>query len=97
MIEINQIYKPHLITEQQARNFASDWIASWNSHDLDRVMSHYDDEVEYFSIFLLKLTDNKTGKLHGKENVKTYFAKGLDSYPDLHFKLLNVFIPEFVS
>lgn len=81
-----------MITEEQARNFATDWIDSWNAHDLDRVISHYDDNVEYFSMFLLKLTDNKDGMLQGKENVKEYLAKGLDAYPDLHFKLLNVFL-----
>ena len=81
-----------MITEEQADDFAKDWIASWNAHDLDRVMSHYDNNVEYYSMFLLKLTDNQTGMLQGKDNVKQYLAKGLDAYPDLQFKLLNVFL-----
>jgi len=81
-----------MITEEQASEFAKDWIASWNAHDLDRVMSHYDDNVEYYSMFLLKLTDNKTGILQGKDHVKQYLAKGLEAYPDLQFKLLNVFL-----
>lgn len=63
-----------MITEGEAHEFASNWIASWNAHDLDRVMSHYDDNVEYFSMFLLKLSGNKTGILRGKENVKQYLA-----------------------
>lgn len=66
-----------MITKEQAQNFANDWIASWNAHDLDLVMSHYDEDVEYFSMFLLKLTDNKTGMLQGKENVRNYLSKGL--------------------
>lgn len=81
-----------MITKEQANKFAKDWIASWNSHDLDRVMSHYDDEVEYFSIFLTKLTNNESGFLKGKSKVKSYLAKGLESYPDLHFQLNNVFL-----
>ena len=32
-----------MITEEQARPFAKDWIEAWNSHDLERVMSHYDE------------------------------------------------------
>lgn len=42
--------------------------------------------------YLLKLTDNKTGMLRGKDKVKDYLAKGLIAYPDLHFKLINVFV-----
>ncbi len=55
-------------------------------------MSHYADDVEYYSAFLLKLTDSKTGMLRGKNRVREYLAKGLAAYPDLNFKLLNVFI-----
>jgi hypothetical protein len=81
-----------MITEEQATSFANDWIDSWNAHDLDRIMSHYDQDVEYFSMFLAKLTDNKAGMLQGKDNVKEYLSKGLSAYPDLHFKLLNIFV-----
>jgi hypothetical protein len=81
-----------MITEEQAMSFANDWIDSWNAHDLDRIMSHYDQDVEYFSIFLAKLTDNKAGMIRGKDNVKEYLSKGLLAYPDLHFKLLNIFV-----
>ncbi len=80
-----------MITEEQAKNFAKDWIDAWNAHDLDRVISHYDEDVEYFSMFLLKLTDNETGMLRGKDKVREYLSKGLAAYPDLQFRLLNVF------
>ncbi len=81
-----------MITEEKAQDFANDWIASWNAHNLDRVMAHYDSDVEYYSMFLLKLTDNDTGMLRGKDKVKEYLSKGLAAYPDLHFKLINVFL-----
>jgi hypothetical protein len=81
-----------MITEQEAEYFANDWIASWNAHDLDRVMAHYDDDVEYFSVFIAKLTDNKAGCIKGKNNVREYLAKGLAAYPDLYFELINYFI-----
>jgi hypothetical protein len=82
----------HMIAEQEAEKFATDWIASWNAHDLDRVMAHYDDDVEYFSIFVAKLTDDSTGRLKGKGNVREYLSKGLAAYPDLNFKLISYFI-----
>ncbi len=80
-----------MITEDQAQAFAEDWIASWNDHDLDRIISHYANDVEYYSVFLAKLTENKTGKLQGKDKLREYLSRGLAAYPDLHFELLSVF------
>ena len=30
-----------MITQKFADEFAKDWLESWNSHDLERVLSHY--------------------------------------------------------
>jgi len=32
-----------------AERFGADWIAAWNSHDLDRVLTHYEDDFEMSS------------------------------------------------
>ncbi|MEO1523101.1 MAG: nuclear transport factor 2 family protein [Cyanobacteria bacterium J06633_2] len=81
-----------MMTEEQACHFATDWIESWNAHDIDRIMSHYDENVEYSSMFLAQLTENTLGKLQGKGSLKSYFEKGLSAYPNLNFKLLGIFI-----
>jgi hypothetical protein len=81
-----------MLTEEHAQRFANDWIDAWNTHDLDRVMTHYDESIEYYSVFLSKLTNHKAGVLTGKENVKEYLAKGLQAYPELNFELERVFI-----
>lgn len=81
-----------MITEQQAKNFATHWIQAWNNHDLEAILSHYAEDVEYFSVFLTRLADNPAGVLRGKGNVKAYLAKGLAAYPRLEFVLLDVFI-----
>ena len=58
-----------IISEEYAYKFADDWIDSWNSHDLDRVMSHYDEELIYFSPFVAKLAfiQKKTWKNGGSQ------------------------------
>ena len=28
--------------------FAAEWIAAWNSHDLERILAHYTDDFEMF-------------------------------------------------
>ncbi|HEX5049396.1 MAG TPA: nuclear transport factor 2 family protein, partial [Gammaproteobacteria bacterium] len=33
-----------MITQDFAQTFAHEWIDAWNSHDLDRILSHYADD-----------------------------------------------------
>jgi hypothetical protein len=55
-------------------------------------MSHYADDVEYFSMFVAKLTGDDTGRINGKRGVREYLAKGLAAYPNLNFKFINCFV-----
>jgi ketosteroid isomerase-like protein len=38
-----------------AENFAAEWIAAWNSHDLDRVLSHYAGDFEMSSPIIAQI------------------------------------------
>jgi ketosteroid isomerase-like protein len=38
-----------MMTAEFAAQFAEEWIAAWNSHDLDRILSHYADDFEMAS------------------------------------------------
>jgi hypothetical protein len=38
-----------MIAHEFAEMFAAEWIAAWNSHDLDRVLSHYSETFEFSS------------------------------------------------
>ncbi len=80
-----------MITATQAKDFALDWIHSWNSHDLNSIMEHYDTKIEFHSPFIPLLKFNETGIIKSKEELAKYFKIGLDAYPDLRFKLHNVF------
>lgn len=69
--------------------FAQNWIRAWNQHDLDQIMAHYAESIEFSSPLLLKLLDTAT-PLRGKAALADYFAKGLAAYPDLQFELVQV-------
>lgn len=73
-----------------ARAFAHDWVEAWNSHDLDRILAHYDDNVALLSPVALKLLQNGTGIVQGKPALRAYFQRGLQAYPDLRFDLTDV-------
>jgi hypothetical protein len=78
------------VTEDEAQNLAHDWVAAWNAHDLDLIMTHYDDSIELTSPVAAQLLQTPDGKVVGKANLRSYFQRGLEAYPDLHFHLVDV-------
>lgn len=75
---------------QDAQAFAQEWVDSWNSHDLDRILSHYADDFQMTSPFIVQLMNEPSGTLKGKEKVRAYWASALKRIPDLHFDLIEV-------
>ena len=64
-------------------------MEAWNSHDLDRIMSHYADDFQMTSPFIVTMMNEPTGTIKGKENVRAYWFKALERLPDLHFDLIE--------
>jgi predicted ester cyclase len=85
--------KPHpgeaALTKEEAWSLANNWVAAWNAHDLDSIMTHYEDAVELTSPVAAQLgaTD---GRVAGKSALREYFRRGLEAYPELHFQLDDV-------
>ncbi len=67
------------------------WVDAWNSHDLDLIMTHYDDAVELVSPVAARILKIAGGQVRGHANLRAYFRRGLDAYPELHFALNEVF------
>jgi predicted ester cyclase len=65
-------------------------MAAWNAHDLDLIMTHYEDAVELTSPVAAQLLGTSDGKVLGKPQLRAYFQRGLQAYPDLHFHLEDV-------
>jgi hypothetical protein len=80
------------IDKNFAEEFVRDWIASWNAHDLDRILSHYAEEFEMTSPAIIQVTGEASGSLHGKKAVGDYWAKALQMIPDLHFEWIATLI-----
>jgi len=78
------------MTKDEALNLANDWVTAWNRHDLDLIMMHYDDAIELTSPVAAQLLGISDGKVVGKANLRAYFQRGLETYPELHFRLEDV-------
>ena len=78
------------MTRDEAWDLAEAWASAWNAHDLDRIMTHYEDTVELTSPVAAQLLGISDGKVLGKSNLTAYFRRGLEAYPDLRFRLTDV-------
>jgi steroid delta-isomerase-like uncharacterized protein len=72
------------------QEFARQWIAAWNSHDLDAIVSHYAEDVVLTSPVAARLLNDLSGTVRGKSALRSYFQRGLEAYPNLRFELLEV-------
>jgi ketosteroid isomerase-like protein len=79
-----------MLTEERARELADNWIEAWNSHNLDKILSHYAEDVVLVSPVAANILKNPSGTVNGKEALRSYFEKGLEVYPDLKFELIDV-------
>lgn len=79
-----------MLTKEIAHSLAKEWIAAWNARDLDKIMSHYNEQVMLVSPIAAKILDDPSGIVNGKEALRAYFKKGLEVYPDLKFELVDV-------
>jgi len=79
-----------MLEEGQARELAEHWVKAWNSHDLDRIMARYADDVVLISPVAAKILGDPSGRVSGKTALRAYFARGLEVYPNLRFELLDL-------
>jgi ketosteroid isomerase-like protein len=75
--------------EAGARAMAQDWVAAWNARDLERVLSHYAEDVEVCSPLVVERLGRADGWLRGKADLRAYFARGMAN-PALRFALVDV-------
>lgn len=79
-----------MISPQFAAQFAEEWVAVWNSRDLDRILAHYADDFEMASPYIAAITGEPSGVLKGKAAVAAYWAKALARLPTLRFELYSI-------
>ena len=69
-----------------------EWIAAWNSHDLERVLALYSDDAEMTSNKIQALGFEASGTLRGKDRLRAYWGKALAMLPNLRFDLIDTYV-----
>jgi len=81
-----------MLTHDFAQAFAASWIAAWNSHDLERILTHYTDDFVMSSPRIALVAGEPSGILRGKQRIGPYWRKALELSPHLHFEHLSTFV-----
>jgi hypothetical protein len=84
------------MTKDEAWKLASHWAAAWNSHDLDSIMTHYDDAVELTSpaaAQLLKTADGNANILLPRSQKRDLGHPFFLGEPDLGHRQSRLHIP----
>ena len=81
-----------MLDREWALEFAHEWIDSWNSHCLERILTHYAEDFRMSSPLIVARTGLAGGVLHGKAAVAQYWRPSLSMEPPLRFELLDVLV-----
>jgi ketosteroid isomerase-like protein len=74
----------------RGRAIADEWVAAFNSHDVERILSHYAESIELRSRLVTKTLGDPAGTVRGKPALRAYFAKALAAAPDLKLEVMEV-------
>lgn len=80
-----------MIEREKAWKFAHEWLEAWNKHNVDLIMKHYADSIEFCSPVVQKVLGDPKGIVQGIDNLRDYFSRQLNKFSTLHFQLLDVF------
>ena len=68
-----------------------EWIAAWNSHDLEAIMALYAPGVIFQTPTAISSLAIPDGRISGADTLRRHFRRGLERRPDLHFYLQRVY------
>jgi 3-hydroxy acid dehydrogenase / malonic semialdehyde reductase len=73
----------------QTAPLAERWLAAWNAHDVERIVSLYAADARHTSA-RVRAFGGETDTLDGRETIAAYFRRGLERYPRLRFSPVSV-------
>ena len=82
--------RPHAAAD--LATLGREWIAAWNSHDLERVLSLYAEDSEMTSDKIPVFGFDPSGTLRGKDKIRAYWGTALKQLPNLHFDLIDTYV-----
>jgi len=74
----------------RARQFAAEWINAWNNHDVEAILKHYADVLEFSSPLVVTRLGRPDGTIRKRTELREYFSQSLGPDSRLRFELIDV-------
>ena len=71
-------------------DIAVQWFAAFNAHDLERLLSLYDDHAEHFSPKLKVRLPATKGLIKGKSALRSWWQDSFDRLPTLRYEVIRL-------
>lgn len=68
---------------------AAQWFDAFNAHDLEKLLSLYDDNARHFSPKLKMRRPETNGYVTGKAALRDWWQDAFDRLPTLHYKVTS--------
>ncbi len=78
------------MTSTKNLSIAHKWFEAFNNHNLDQLLSLYDDDAEHFSPKLKIKKPETNGLIKGRIALQDWWQETFEKLPSLHFKVTSL-------
>ncbi len=78
------------MTPEILQSIAFKWFDAFNRHNLEQLLSLYDDEAQHFSPKLKIRKPETNGFVSGKQALREWWQDAFDRLPSLHYKVTSL-------
>jgi ketosteroid isomerase-like protein len=78
------------MTPEKLQSIAFKWFDAFNNHNLEQLLSLYDDDAEHFSPKLKIRKPETQGLVKGKQALRDWWQDAFNRLPTLHYKVTSL-------
>ena len=78
------------MTPEKNLSIAHLWFEAFNAHNLEKLLSLYDDEAQHYSPKLKLRQPETNGLVSGKDALRSWWKDSFDRLPTLHYKVTSL-------
>lgn len=78
------------MTPEKLQSIAFKWFEAFNTHNLEQLLSLYDDDAQHFSPKLKLRKPETNGLVIGKQAMREWWQDAFDRLPSLNYKVTSL-------
>ncbi len=78
------------MSQEKLQSIAFKWFEEFNNHNLEQLLSRYDEEAQHYSPKLKIRNPDTNGLIKGKESLQEWWQEAFDKIPSLQYKVSSL-------